>query len=236
MPDEERTAWLASLRQQNPARAALLQTLIEEHRVLAQEGFLEQSPVPLPGPVGLVGLVAVAAVAAPSPGPPVAAARWRRLARVAVASGIVIAPWYGRIIAATGNPVFPFLAGVFGSSPWSPLGFHTAAEDRAHLGDLAVGLLRLPWDVVFARQRLGGNPPYSPIFLVALPALLVGAVVRPRVRVLLLTAAAYALAVFALLPDARYLLVALPLGCLAVGDTLATALAAAARRARRPRA
>lgn len=179
----------------------------------------------------VLGMVAVAAVATPPPGP--RPARWRRLARVAAASGIVIVPWYGRILAATGNPVFPFMAGVFGSSPWSPLGFHTAAEDRAHLGDLAVRLLRLPWDLVFARQRLGGYPPYSPVFLLALPALLLGAALLPRVRILLLAAAAYALAVFALLPDARYLLVALPLVCVALGDTLAAGLAMAASRARR---
>jgi 4-amino-4-deoxy-L-arabinose transferase-like glycosyltransferase len=182
----------------------------------------------------ILGLVALAAVAATPPGPPeTAAARWRRLATVAVAGGLVIAPWYGRIVAATGNPVFPFLPGVFGLSPWNPLGFHPVADLREHPGAIVLGLLRLPWDAVVARSRLGGSPPYSPIILLGLPALLVGAVYRRRVRVLLLTAAAYAVLVLAMLPDARYLLVALPLVCLALGDSLATALAALARRASR---
>jgi hypothetical protein len=170
----------------------------------------------------VLGLVALAAVTASPPGAPVP--RWRRLARVAVAGGIVIAPWYGRIVAATGNPVFPFLPGIFGSSPWNPLGFDSTTGLRAHLADLAVGLLRLPWDAVFARSRLGGSPPYSPIFLLALPALLAGAVFRRRARLLLATAAAYAVIVLALRPDARYLLVALPLVCVALGDSLAAGL------------
>jgi hypothetical protein len=175
----------------------------------------------------VVMVVALAAVAAAPPGAP--EQRWRRLVRVAVAGGVAMAPWYGRIIAATGNPVFPFLPGVFGASPWNPLGFHPGAKAWERLGDIALGLLRLPWDIVFARSRLGGSPPYSPIFLLALPVLLAGAVRRLRVRVLLLASVAYAAFVLALLPDARYLLVALPPVCLALGDSLAAALAAGAR-------
>jgi serine/threonine protein kinase len=48
MPDEERAAWLASLHERDPSLAALLQKLLDEHRLLAQERFLEQSPVSLP--------------------------------------------------------------------------------------------------------------------------------------------------------------------------------------------
>src|SRR5439155_27115360 len=55
MPEGERAAWLAWLRQENPALAALLQTLLDEHRVLAREHFLEQTPVPLPGAAALAG-------------------------------------------------------------------------------------------------------------------------------------------------------------------------------------
>ena len=47
LTEEERVAWLASLRKDNPALATVLQTLLDEHRALAQEGFLEQGP-PLP--------------------------------------------------------------------------------------------------------------------------------------------------------------------------------------------
>ena len=46
MEEEERAAWLASLRAQNPELAAHLEELLQEHRVLAQENFLEQGPAP----------------------------------------------------------------------------------------------------------------------------------------------------------------------------------------------
>jgi eukaryotic-like serine/threonine-protein kinase len=52
---EERPAWLASLRQSDPQLADRLQALLEQHRALDQDGFLEQSP-PAPRPeAGLAG-------------------------------------------------------------------------------------------------------------------------------------------------------------------------------------
>src|SRR5712671_2584012 len=47
MPEEARAGWLSSLRKQNPALAGQLQILLEEHRALVEEGFLEKRP-PLP--------------------------------------------------------------------------------------------------------------------------------------------------------------------------------------------
>jgi len=175
----------------------------------------------------VLGLVAVAALAWTPRG--AAVSRWRRLARVALAGGIAAAPWYARILAATGNPVFPFLPGVFGSSRWDPTRFQPPAR-LAEWPGVGVELLRLPWDLVFARQRLGGYPPYSPLLLLAVPFLVAGALAYRRVRALLLVAAAYALVVIVLRPDARYLLVALPLVCLALGESLAGRLVAPARR------
>ena len=55
MTDDERAAWLASLGEQNPALAAQLGVLLEEHRVLAQEGFLEKGAAVLPSAPGLAG-------------------------------------------------------------------------------------------------------------------------------------------------------------------------------------
>jgi hypothetical protein len=176
-----------------------------------------------------LGIVALAAVAARPDARP--ASRWRRLARVAVAAAVVMAPWYGRIIAVTGNPVFPYLPAVFGSSRWNPVEYD-AETLRHRLRELPLTLVRLPWDVVFARRRLGGLPPYSPVFLLSLPALLAAALADRRVRALLLVAVAFGLPIAALLPDARYLSAGLPLVCLAVGESLAAPLAAWARRRR----
>lgn len=53
--EEDRDAWLASLRVQNPDIAKCLQALLEEHNALAREGFLEHSLAGLPVEPGLAG-------------------------------------------------------------------------------------------------------------------------------------------------------------------------------------
>jgi len=52
MTDDERTAWLSSLAERDPALAAQVKALLEEHRILAQEGFLEKSPAAPPNAPG----------------------------------------------------------------------------------------------------------------------------------------------------------------------------------------
>lgn len=47
MPEGEREAWLTSFRARNPALASLVQSLLDEHQVLREEGFLEHSPTRL---------------------------------------------------------------------------------------------------------------------------------------------------------------------------------------------
>jgi serine/threonine protein kinase len=55
MTDDARAAWLSSLGEQDPALAAQLGALLDEHRVLAQEGFLESGRFALPNSTGLAG-------------------------------------------------------------------------------------------------------------------------------------------------------------------------------------
>ncbi len=55
LPDEERTEWVASFRGSNPELGALLAALLEEHRVLASEEFLERRQPAIPRPAGLAG-------------------------------------------------------------------------------------------------------------------------------------------------------------------------------------
>jgi len=55
MSDDERAAWLLSLGEQNPPLAAQLVALLDEHRVLAQEGFLDNRSFGLPNAPGLAG-------------------------------------------------------------------------------------------------------------------------------------------------------------------------------------
>lgn len=144
-----------------------------------------------------------------------------------VAAGVLL-PWYGRIFAYTGNPFFPFFPRLFGASPWNPLRFQVLSAGAAQpAGGFLDGVLsrlealgRLPWDLVFERGRYNGQPPYSPVYMVLLPAVLLVALREPRLRRLLALAAAYILACFSLPADSRYLLPSVPLVSLAVAGAV----------------
>jgi serine/threonine protein kinase len=55
MTDEQRSTWLSALHAQNPVLADQLERLLQEHRELSDEGFLEVSAMELPGGSGLAG-------------------------------------------------------------------------------------------------------------------------------------------------------------------------------------
>src|ERR1700685_395840 len=55
MTEDAQAAWLLSLRQQNPELAAELAALLDEHRMLMQEGFLEKGPPGWSSAPGLAG-------------------------------------------------------------------------------------------------------------------------------------------------------------------------------------
>lgn len=147
----------------------------------------------------------------------------------ALVAAAVLAPWYGRIFAFSGNPVFPFFPRLFGHSDWNPLRFQSlsgmggaqpAGGFLEGLLSRLVTLVRLPWDLVFERGRYNGQPPYSPVYLVLLPLLLLAVWRDPRPRRLLALAVAYVLSCFSLPADSRYLVPALPLVSLAVAGAL----------------
>ena len=150
----------------------------------------------------------------------------------AVVALALLAPWYGRILFYTGNPVFPFLPGVFGDSPWRPYGSQGLLADPgsalagwggtwpARLGNALGRLVTLPWDWTFRRAAAGNQPPVSPAYLFALPVLVWGAVRDRLIRGLLLLSLAWAALFLALPVDVRYLLPALALLSLALGIAL----------------
>lgn len=149
--------------------------------------------------------------------------RWRELAIAAAVALAVLAPTYGRIVAYTGNPLFPFYPRIFGSNLWD---LHPVPTRG--LQERAIEYLRIPWAVLFDRRSVGWQPPYSPAYLLASPLLAAGFVRDPRVRRLLAMALAYSLLFPILPPDARYLTIVLPLVSLGLGGALA-------RRRLRPR-
>jgi hypothetical protein len=141
--------------------------------------------------------------------------RLRAILETAAVALVVMAPTYGRIVAWTGNPIFPFLSRIFGASSWDIPWVYGQS-----VGERLVSLVRLPWEVVFARERVNYQPPFSPVYLVTLPLLLWGTVRDRRIRRLLVPAGIYLLIYAALPADVRYLTAVLPVVSLAVGGVL----------------
>jgi 4-amino-4-deoxy-L-arabinose transferase-like glycosyltransferase len=129
--------------------------------------------------------------------------RWRAAAIFLIAFAVAVFPMYARIAALSGSPFFPFLPRLFGTTPWT-ISFPPADAP-------GVRMLRLLWDVTFARDRLNNQPPYSPLFAIAVLITIILAKDR-RTAVRAAIVVGY-VAVFAfLLPlDSRYLLPLLPL-------------------------
>jgi hypothetical protein len=129
---------------------------------------------------------------------------------------LAVLPMYGRIVALTGNPFFPFLSKVFGASAWTMA--LPASTDRLS------STLRLFWNVTFARDRVGLQPPFSPLFAVAMLITFIAAMRNRRAAFLSIVCIGY-IAVFTFLPqDSRYLLPLLPLVSVAAAMTIAPLL------------
>jgi Dolichyl-phosphate-mannose-protein mannosyltransferase len=155
---------------------------------------------------------------------------WRTTIRGLVWYGVVVvlalAPTYGRLVALTGNPLFPFYPAVFGSSLWD------AQEFLGRRGvDQLLAASTFLWDATFRRQAVGGLPSWSPAFAFGAPLALLAAWRQPalRLRLLLLIAIGY----LALAPvGAHYFLGIAPLWCVIVG-VAASGLAGASSWGRR---
>lgn len=136
--------------------------------------------------------------------------RLRNAIVFSIVAGITLAPWYGRILYFTGNPLFPFASGIFGHSIWNPI---TPAPMEPW--DRLVAFVRLPWDVVFARDRVGYQPPFSPGLVGLVPILAIHAVRNRLTQQIFLLVAVWAV-IWTFLPrDSRFLVAAVPLACVA---------------------
>lgn len=136
--------------------------------------------------------------------------------RIAVPAGLIAAPVYAWIFAATGNPLFPFYAGIFGSTPWS----YEPVSPAPSIAQHALAALNLPWKALVARADVGGMPPYSPFWLAALVLAVAGVLVQRQWRWTVVMSAAY---LWVIPVNSRYLLPVLPVLGLAGVMTLAQA-------------
>jgi hypothetical protein len=163
-------------------------------------------------------------------------ARWASALLFGAIAAAVLAPWYGRIVAWTGNPLFPYFPQFFGFGPWSPPRFRSLLAHPPTISGASaavsrgIGLVRLPWDLVFERVKYNGQPPYSPLYLAVLPLALGIAWKDIRQRRLLALAAAYAFVCLGLPPDARYMVSVVPLVSLSAAGALLALLVRLPRR------
>jgi hypothetical protein len=103
-----------------------------------------------------------------------------------VAAAVVMLPSYGRLLAHTGNPVFPFFPEWFGPNPWAA----DVITGPSGLTRWMLTVTRL-WDITFRREAIGGLPFFSPVFLFALPIIVIAAWRDRRFRAALLIAIGY---------------------------------------------
>jgi 4-amino-4-deoxy-L-arabinose transferase-like glycosyltransferase len=158
------------------------------------------------------GLFFVAALLVPAAAAAPQGRKARSLLLALVVSLAVLAPWYGRILYYTGDPLFP--SPLSSASPWAmtPLG--------PSVGERLEDLPTLPWDVLFRRRRVGEQPPFSPAFLLGLPLVVAGAIRDRRIRRLAMLAGTYLLVLLFAPPDARYLVAVVPVLSLAMAAEL----------------
>lgn len=157
-----------------------------------------------------LGLYAVAALALAVGCEACRGGRRRAMARFAMAALLAGGPWYLLIWLLSGNPVFPFFSSLFGRGEWS--GMTTVALQGVETGWVqnAIGVVRLGWDLVADRARVGMQPPASPLVVLALPLLLYLGWRQRWARIWVAMIAGFVMAFFALPRDARYLMLFAP--------------------------
>ncbi len=131
---------------------------------------------------------------------------WRREGRIRPAlrsaallvtvSLLVPLPWYFRSTAASGNPFFPELFGLFGAFPparWDALAESRLALFKTHFGNprTFLHLLSLPWNMTVHSWRFGGT--LGALFLLFIPGLLLASRRNGAVHAFSILAAGYLL-------------------------------------------
>ena len=158
-----------------------------------------------------------------------ALARRRGLLAFAACAALFAAPWYIHIYRATGSPVFPFAAAVFGDHEYRTLVEGTVGRAVNDPAGAARDISTLPPFVTIVRRAIVepmrmGMAPHSPLVILLLPFAIAGAALAPSLRRPLIAAAIYALLVSTL--DWRFMLVVVPIVVAATSVALERLVAA----------
>jgi hypothetical protein len=125
-------------------------------------------------------------------------------------------PWYGYIFLDTGNPVWPFLSGVFGLKYWSgvDMAFQNADLLSNHGSGKSLGsLVALPWNIFAHPGLFHTDGTLSWVLALVFPFALYAAIRERAARRLALVAAAYTVFWFFTAQILRYLLPVVPVYC-----------------------
>ncbi|MCX5797681.1 MAG: hypothetical protein NTY77_19500 [Elusimicrobia bacterium] len=141
---------------------------------------------------------------------------WRGAAVMAAAAAAAFSPWLVKDAVLFGNPLYPYLRGLFGDPGWiadwqafvADVGNRGAAE-TLFTGAGLRGLLLQPWTTSVGVWPLGDWP--GPVFLLAVPWLLLLRPRRPEAKAVLAAAAGGYLAWALATRWVRYMLPVLPL-------------------------
>lgn len=144
-------------------------------------------------------------------------------------AALFAAPWYIHIARTTGNPLFPYLRGIFGDHEYRTRidqSLMSVASDPRRAASFVPD--ELPFVTVVRRAIVGpiqrGIPPHSPVLVLLLPFAIAGAAIVPMLRKPLVAAFVYALIVSPL--DWRFMIVIVPLLAVSVSIALERLIAA----------
>ena len=137
------------------------------------------------------------------------------------------APWYGRTLYYTGNPVFPFLSTIFGHGYMSAEEAAKLVHDAraAGVGRSISGFISLPWQLAFHPAAFRAYPGMAPRkFFLLMPLALPFALANRRIAFLCAAALSYIVFWFFASQDMRFLAPAFPLIGLSMAAALDSAL------------
>lgn len=122
----------------------------------------------------------------------------------------VCSPWYIKTFIYTGNPVYPFFYGIFGGRGWSSeLAKHyTVQQNLFGMGHDFLAFLMLPWNLAVNSAKFYDRPGLfiGPIFLIAVPILLLARYQSRKIKGLLWFFLASVVIWFELTHQSRYLI------------------------------
>ena len=131
---------------------------------------------------------------------------------------VLASPWYIKNYLYTGNPIYPFFAGIF-SGENLPAGYsaHTVStpwkgvDDYSHWYSSLLSYMQFPWDLTMMRsafnQKVGS---VGPLYLIFIPCLLFIRKIERRTKYLLFYGSTGLLIVFAVAQRVRYMFPFIP--------------------------